>query len=746
MGDSQNSVNGSSSKPNSPSLKPEILIASTKSLPGSIQNEPFSFSSSTTEKGGHARKSSKEMLTSTGADGHIRKSSKDSIDDSDRLDRSDRSSYNINGAYAPSSRNKQMKGIQSNINSKVKELHDPNGPKRCSVDMKYKLSKPRDPEQCPLFCSFYAEFDNKVGPKICYQSPRYFMDQDIAITIDEIHDTLYKSFFDSNQHEPPTVPSNSQSIFDSTCEYIISELTGQLISISTHNMHIIAKPIIIQDPRYERNSFLFSVGFVIRRQIDPAPFRPLLTTLASTLRSMEVESQLLSNLSTKSFIQDVLDVMLPSLNSQSAKCHMLLDSTNSLHLQYFPAPKEHPSVIKDYVVPVLLRPESHLYSLGWDLTINWIVPHINGIQNARCIAKSSQVDEEMVRACLRVLRHHNVLACVDVFRYSNTYESTRKSQLLFGRDMLGLMEEAYQFVRKVQKRQCSPTPLNMTLIPPQVTDEPQSYPPFQIASSKGEDPSSFSYVSTSSPKFFHQNNAPHSCDGFTPNQISQQNRSTHLVTSHENKEKSMMILALSILYTSCDRSHTLGDVIINKLSNNNMSNREHKLNGISKIKSSGLPSCFESDQNCSQKIDWKEVFTKLDFRRFVSFGVIHDLIHRVHEFPITVDSLKMEEVSEFENKIIQMKMSSKLVQMIGEAPAMSTRKLKSQFSTQQSVKSDKRSEDILTLANSIAASMDGTRSDDELTCMFEREMKELKIIVEKYTTKEVISIYSTVIH
>jgi hypothetical protein len=40
--------------------------------------------------------------------------------------------------------------------------------------------------------------------------------------------------------------------------------------------------------------------------------------------------------------------------------------------------------------------------------------------------QNAEVDPEMVRACLRVLKHHNVVALVDMFFYSNRYEPTGK--------------------------------------------------------------------------------------------------------------------------------------------------------------------------------------------------------------------------------------------------------------------------------------------------------------------------------
>jgi nitrogen permease regulator 2-like protein len=703
--------------------KPPNSSPSTSTLNSGLMSPPLMID-------GHVRKSSKDMIQSTG-----------SIDDTDRLDRSDRSLYNITGTSSIQTRNKQPKGIKSSIDKGKQES--------APITMKYKMYKPRDPDQCPLFCSFYAEFDNKVGPKICYQSPKHFMEQDISISINKIHEILSKSFSKSKQDKdtnadiPPTLPSNSQSIFDATCEYIISELTGQLISISTHNLHIIAKPIIIQDARYERNSFLFSVGFVIRRQIDPAPFRPLLTTLASTLRSMELESQFLSNPTTKPVLQSLLDVLVPSLNSPSSKCHILLDKTNSLHLQHFPAPKAHASTIKDYVVPVLLRPESQLYSLGWDLTINWIVPHINGIKYAKYIAKSSQVDEEMVRACLRVLRHHNVLACVDIFRYSNIYESTPKAQLALSGKLKNLMEGAYQFIVKMpQKQTSSPSPTSMMLIPPQGTEGPQSYPPFQSLDANENPPTS--YASLTSTKSRRNNLTPNSSkDSFMSPVSPQLNQkmstsiqSQTIMPTQAKQDKESILIAISILYTSCNRGQTLADIIMKKLKTSSQSEHDKTSKKRSKITTSSLGSHESLDSNTSvaQKIDWKETFSMLDFRRFITFGVIHGLIHRVHEFPFAIDN--GAQLCDIE--------SDDYPSLMTESDDLKNQK---HIPSHSSVRSDstlKSSHGMLTLAKKIALAMDGTRCDDELACMFEREMKELKQIVKKYANKDIMSVYSTV--
>lgn len=820
-----------------------------------------------------------------------------------------------------------VSGIDSNISMHsnksasstfVSKLHP-------SVFEQPKVPRMKDPSRCNLFCAFYAEFDNIVGPKVTYQSPQYFMDHDIATTTKEVEQLLAKSFRCSKEpenaadekiksnvstesannaqtspkatnnveggqgddsakdevandekketrtgsHAPtvsasqaqqvdtaqkPTVPQHSQSIFDATCEYIITgnELTGQIISLSTHNVHIIARPTIIQDARYERNSLLFSVGFVIRRLADPSPYRPLLSRLASVLRSMEVESRFLSSPSTKPRIQQFLDTIVPSLNSPGAKCHLLLDEANALHLQYFPPPKEHAPPVPKFVVPVLLRPEHMLQSLDWDLTINWIVPHINGIKHAKLIAESSKVDEAMVLSCLRVLRHHNVLACVDIFRYSNIYESTPKAQQMLAGKMDGLLHEAFQFISKqtqaanysVTSASIAPgTPVGSsgnvassvknsksvrvgntlngggtrTLLAPIGT--PSSYPPIHYESESAERPgtptsSSFTYgrgiymSGTMSPPPLADSKESSS----TINQslhyaspVSTSVQAVHL-SSRIKKEQESMKTALSVLFSSCERGVTLGEVFTNRVKSDEGPRMEEaaggtsngglrgkaskKKNKKSKTRSSSTSSNKSSDAVGS--IDWKEAFNLFDHRRFVTFGVIHGLIRRIHEFPIAIKSEIREEPPVPESRpavkiVVRIpdairrtgRRSLRRYKSLGleglkgngdplppfkmlNAPTL-LRGLSNDFSTGSLVRVQNQ-EDAMQrhsshslssavtpicshttqgLLKKITIAMDGSRCDDELSCMFQKPINELKELVKKDGKSEVISMYSS---
>jgi hypothetical protein len=284
---------------------------------------------------------------------------------------------------------------------------------------------PRSPSKCPLFCCFYAEFDLKTGPVVRYQSPAGFMDQEIDISLHQVHEILAETFAAlgfSQQHEQHSYGSNSNgadshktststdptaaaftntqadaasskvdgvpastttsdkknnnnvgddqddntavdseggsfSIFDSCSEYIITgnELSGNIVNLSTHHFHVLTRPTIIADERFERNSLFFCIGLVLRRSEDPRPFRPILSKWALTLRDMELESHFLSNQATRPGIQTFLQETLVSLNSDQWEINLPLDDSNILNLKLFHPPKLPALAVPDYAVPVLLR-------------------------------------------------------------------------------------------------------------------------------------------------------------------------------------------------------------------------------------------------------------------------------------------------------------------------------------------------------------------------------------------------------
>ena len=814
--------------------------------------------------------------------------------------------------------------------------------KRTCLLVRNKLPKPKRPQKCSLFCVFYAEFDIKVGPKICFQSPQKFMDNDITISIDDIHKCLsdeFRSFAhrrksnSTKEHdkdgledleEVDTKPQNSghksMSIFDSTSDYIITgnELTGHIVSLSTHDMHIVSRPtMIINANRYERNSLLFSVGFVIRRIEDPMPFRPMLSKLASTLHSMEVESQFLSHPTKRNQVQLVLECVLFSLNSKSGECNLLLDHANAIHLKYFKPPKPITPPVPDHVVPVLLRPDWQLQMFDWDLTINLIVQKINGLKYTALIAESSKVDLEMVRACLRVLKHHGVLTFIDIFRYSNIYECTPlASRMLAGKESK-LIDSAFEFCSKKEVQtidspqiQTTGSPLldpsthnsNMSVtsppstqhlldvsnhryfVPPlasmhqsqqqqqqqqldnilrknnvllhhsQLQHNPQQMSGNRIQPYTGTppptaSPSSFNlgpYMMSPSNQYrsLHIENMhtdsinsrafnSQSYDetpivsSFPPTLAMQSNQSV-IDNSHENRKeplsrsfssreghrpssyrcpststcsvdnnkreenRPMLKMALAEIFCACNRTITFGELLISKLretsqrrprskfSQSNDSNISvhtkdpksqewdlEKKGGERKQRSDSREFQSNSPSNQNERkqlreqqpqhydIDWNEVFEYFDHRRLISFGIIHGLIKRVHEYPWAYDKISRENDKIFpDNSVVKDEYYSEAERMYskhsssrtGSSITVEGQNNASTTHSKTELPSNQNPAMLKKLAKKVSESMDGSKCDDELCCIYRQPLDSLKQLVTKYENKSITSLYSTCSH
>ena len=134
-----------------------------------------------------------------------------------------------------------------------------------------------------------------------------------------------------------------------------------------------------------------------------------------------------------------------------------MNSANILNLKLLHPPKPLAWPVADYAVPIFLRRDWQVLSYGWDLAIYWVSLYISSFANARQIAQRAEVDIAMVQACLRVLRQYQVIALVDMFLYSNKYESTEKvAAWLAGRDNK-LLHDAVEFVLRRALGEASPS-------------------------------------------------------------------------------------------------------------------------------------------------------------------------------------------------------------------------------------------------------------------------------------------------
>ena len=594
----------------------------------------------------------------------------------------------------------------------------------------------------------------------------------------------------------------ANSIFAATSEYIITgnELANQTITVSTHGMHILSRPMIIKNTqRYERNSHLFAVGFVLRRNIDPRPFWPVLSNLSFTLRDMEVESEFLSNQRTRPQIQYLLEDILLSLNTKQRDCHLLLDDANLLNLCLFRPPPPPIPPVSDHTVPILLRPEWQVQMFDWDLTINWIIPHIDGCKHTKLIAQSSEVDMEMVRACLRVLRHHGVLAHVDVFRYSNVYEITsRGKEMLKSKEGEHVLREAYMYAVKLKNVQSKlrggrlggDSSPSVTSTSPFTSAAGRLHPQLNSLNSldlsvNGAGSSSFGWssavagwsrrldeVSSSFPRTTGnltiaeedesgEEHAP-------PQNLSSSLNSARSVKGSSDaahREADLMKNALSQIYASCNRSHSFGEILVEKMS-------------IGSVTSNKKASSSVKSNADSANIEWKNVFDHFDHRRLITFGIIRGVIRRVHQYPLAYeigdnDDKKRDNgdpIDDESNTVAsdafgfdmnsRRKGSLDISMVAAKAAAVAQNGFDDGSRSNgtptypispllqgipvlhQKDYSKKKPTKKKPTVEVIALAMNGMRCDDELSCMFDAPVEKLVEAVEKTGRWNVISIFS----
>lgn len=580
------------------------------------------------------------------------------------------------------------------------------------------------------------------------------------------------------------------SIFAATSEYIITgnELANRSITVSTHGMHILSRPQIIRDTqRYERNSLLFAVGFVLRREednvVDPRHFWPVLSKLSSTLYDMEVESEFLSNSRSRSQIQIILEDVLISLNSKQMDCHLLLDNANLMNLQLFHPPPAAPTPpVPDYAVPILLRPEWQLQMYDWDLTINWIVPHIDGCQYVKQIAASTEVDMEMVRACLRVLRHHGVLTHVDVFRYSNVYEfqgyerlgtggGSEKKRKKKADTLKRLLTEAFWYSAKSKYVSRSQPTTNNT---PTFGNIPVA--PWV---SKKQTPNNFAHESAFlAPRSFPSltGHFPMRKEHSPDDDNSRGERSGY----PNKKEIELMTEAIEQLYSSLNRDKSFGDVLLEKIAGlTDPFDSETSLATPPSDKNVNLAHGTNDDDHENEpRIDWNRVFDYFDHRRLVTFGLFQGLIRRVHQYPLAYrietdnydanirDDRREEKHGDDTDNGVGLELSAVAEEAAFIAAGMtmdersmvtscSASPLQSNiaplsFSGRGEMLQHKASQKEMYLRSGslllekIALAMDGTRCDDELSCMFDVPIEKLIEMLQATGRWNVISVYSCV--
>eukprot|EP00026_Physarum_polycephalum_P008713 Phypoly_transcript_08811.p1 GENE.Phypoly_transcript_08811~~Phypoly_transcript_08811.p1 ORF type:complete len:426 (+),score=50.46 Phypoly_transcript_08811:196-1473(+) len=246
-----------------------------------------------------------------------------------------------------------------------------------------------------LKCIFYSEFDNIAGPRIFYQHPSGYLPNDL---------------------------------FDGCAEYIIpkASLCGRLISLVAFGKKILGYPVLIDDAKYHRNALLFNVCLVFDPDTDTQSYEPIVKKLSYLFRNLETEGEFLFNPARKAQLPDILVSIFTGLNDH-AECAVPVDAINTIHLKLFPVMSDPPEV-HEYHVPICISEVGDL--THWDLTMQQVVPFIDGVNYIGRIARLTGISLDLIQQCVQHLVFRGVVKLIDIFQYGNVYAPTPEMRVL----------------------------------------------------------------------------------------------------------------------------------------------------------------------------------------------------------------------------------------------------------------------------------------------------------------------------
>ncbi|KAI0473370.1 nitrogen permease regulator 2-domain-containing protein [Xylariaceae sp. FL0804] len=261
--------------------------------------------------------------------------------------------------------------------------------------------------------------------------------------------------------------------FDIVQEYIIPRKAffNRFVTVGTPDgrHRVLGFPVSIPHERYHRNEFIFNFGLVVdeadadsRRHGQMVPYERLVRRLAVTFAEMERQAAYLSSPPRggsggedggggggggddgRRPIESLLEIVKEDLNNYG-ECMIPVDDANTLNMKLFP-PTPSPPAVRGWHVPV---PKARLAALvdpaTWDLTLQRLVPHVDGVNDVRRVAWLADVSLPLARAALRHLLHYDAVLLLDCFFFGACY-APRPGVRDFVANRGGIVDECAAYV------------------------------------------------------------------------------------------------------------------------------------------------------------------------------------------------------------------------------------------------------------------------------------------------------------
>ncbi|CAP93589.1 Pc16g09190 [Penicillium rubens Wisconsin 54-1255] len=261
---------------------------------------------------------------------------------------------------------------------------------------------------------FYSKFDTIEGPKVVHQVP------DGAIV------------------PSPNAPSQPPFLTFSDISFFViprQELCGNLLQVCTNGYRILGYPICMKSVRYDRNEFIFNFCIVLAEEEDFSTYKSVVQKLADLMHGLEEQNGFLSRDFSKSGegkVYSLCEMLMEDLNNY-CECMIPIDELNTLNIKLFPIYPSPPPV-KAWQVPLFTLRYQAFMDENWDLTMQRIVPHINGVNSVRIISVLADTDFSLTCRALRHLLYYGCLFILDIFSFSAIYAPTAQFIPTIGSD------------------------------------------------------------------------------------------------------------------------------------------------------------------------------------------------------------------------------------------------------------------------------------------------------------------------
>ncbi|KAL9116114.1 MAG: hypothetical protein Q9227_000483 [Pyrenula ochraceoflavens] len=245
--------------------------------------------------------------------------------------------------------------------------------------------------------------DHLTGPKVVHQVP-----EDAIVP-------------QSPSSTPTFVPFPDISFFVIPRQ----ELCGNFIQFCKEGYRILGYPVCIKSPQYDRNEFIFNFCIILSEDEPFSSYRTVVQKLAHLMKSLEEQNHFLSTDPSSpgsGKIYSLCEILMEDLNNY-CECMIPIDDLNTINIKLFPTYPPPPPV-KAWQVPLFtIRPET-LMDENWDLTMQRVIPYINGVSSVKQIALLADADFSLTKKCIKHLLYYGCCLLLDIFSFSAIYAPT----------------------------------------------------------------------------------------------------------------------------------------------------------------------------------------------------------------------------------------------------------------------------------------------------------------------------------